>query len=69
MNILFILVTRAVSKSSTWLNLTALCRVAREGTKRDRGARGPGARGRRVAAVLAACREGLGWRPGRGHAL
>ena len=67
MNMAAMLVTLEVSKLSGWLNTNAFCRESEGGHMvRGEGA-GLEAGGRRVTAVHAACRGGLGCRLGAGH--
>ena len=68
LNMLLMSVTLDVSKLSSLLNFLAPCRVAREVSYEARRGAGREAAGRWAAAMLAACREGPGWRSGRGHA-
>ena len=67
LNILFMFVTFDVSRLSGWLKAIAFCRVARGRAYEAEECAGREGRegGGWAAAVLAASREGLGWRLAR----
>jgi hypothetical protein len=71
LNILFMFTTFDVSRLSGWLKVDAPCRVARGRAYEAEECAGREGRegGGWAAAVLAACREGLGWRLGEGMHL